>query len=273
MTDDIINQAIEEAKADNKPVEEVAESTTEETVVEEAQETATEEVQEHETKESDDVVFPRKAINAISRRDKQIGKLQAQLAAERAALQALREKATTTQDQDAPNEDNFDNYGDYIKALARHELKQETSQEAAKAQEAKLAETEAKWLDERSNYTIQKAQEAAKLIPNLQQMVIENEDVVAGFHPYIERAFLEADEPAMAFYALAKEGRLEEIANMSPAKAAIEIGKAEVRGLEYTKQRPVTKAPAPIASLKGTGSTGKTLDSMNSKELLKWLES
>ena len=272
MTDDIINQAIEEATV---PAE-VIEAPIEERAAESEQEDApaTEELTTDEPKESDDVVFPKKAINALSRRDKQIGKLQAERAALQAELQTYREKAITAQNQDAPNEDSFDNYGDYIKAVARHELKQETSQEAQKDAEARLQETDQRWLDERSNYTIEKTREAISTIPGLQQLITENADVVASLHPNTERAFLEADEPVLAFYALAKEGKLEALQSMSPAKAAMEIGKAEIRGAEYMKNKPVTKAPAPITPLKGNGQVNKNINGQSSwSDIQKWLNS
>lgn len=283
MTDEIINQVIQEAKASAQPIEEskqpaqAAQATEEVTTTDESTTEAKEAVDAKEAtdgKEPDDVVFPKKAINALSRRDKQIGKLQAQLAAERAELQALREKANqSAKPQNLPKEDDFDNYGDYLKAVARSEFEQEASQKAQQTQEQRLKETEQRWVDERTAYATEKAQEAVKQIPNLPQLITENADIVSEFNPFIERAFLEADEPVLAFYALAQEGKLEAIAKMSPARAAIEIGKAEIRGAELVKTKPITKAPAPIESLKGTGSGSKSLDNMNHKELLKWLES
>ena len=274
MTDEIINQAIEEATVE-APAETVAETPIEENAepaqVEEAPE-ATEETTE-EAQATEDTPFPKKAVNALARRDKKYSKLQAQHAADLSELQTFREQAKKAEIADVPQEDAYDNYGDYLKAVTRHEVKQEASEETQKQQEAQFAEKEQAYVVERETYAIERAQAAIAEIPGYQQLVTENADVLQSLPPHLERAFLEADEPAHAFYALAKEGGLEELASMSPARAAMAIGKAEVRGAAMAQKKQTTKAPAPIASLKGGGKTSKSLDTMNSDQLLAWVNS
>ena len=85
MTDEIINQAIESTPVEQMPV-----------VTPQEEVKATEEIAPTETIEPEEIPFPKKAVNALSRRDKQIGKLQAQLAAERAELAKYREQAAKT---------------------------------------------------------------------------------------------------------------------------------------------------------------------------------
>lgn len=254
--EDIINQAISEAT----PVESTQPI---ETTPAPAETTPT------ETPEPEDVPFPKKAVNALSRRDKQIGKLQAQLAADRAELAKYREQQKPV--DNSPKEESFDNYGEYLKAVARHEAKQELS-ETSKQQEtqATTAQDEA-WHAERTEYISQKAKDAIENIPDYKQLFMENADILQSLPPHIERAFYELDSPEMAFYALAKEGKLDAILEMSPVRAAAELGKAEVRGEALSKAKQITKAPAPIEGLKGVGSSTKTLDTMSSKELLDWV--
>ena len=279
MTDDIIDQAISEATIEapaetvtEEPIENTEEPAEVENTEEVAEEQATKESTE-EPKVQEEVAFPKKAVNALSRRDKQIGKLQAQLAAERSELQKLREQAEKSQAADIPKEDSFDNYGDYMKAVARHELKQESTQEKKEQLEAQELASEQGLVEEQVRNVNEKAEIARNDIPDYQQLFTENADVLQSLPPHIEKVFLEAEEPALAFYALAKEGKLESILDMSPARAAMAIGRAEVRGAELSKAKPVTKAPAPIASLKGAGKTSKTANTMTPRELLDWVNS
>ena len=138
MTDDIIDQVMSEAETvaietpieGNETQEEATEAPAEE-VTEESQEEATEEATE-EVKATEDTPFPKKAVNALARRDKKISKLQAEYAAATGELQKFRDQAQKAELENAPQEDAFDNYGDFKEAEIRHKLKQETSEENQK---------------------------------------------------------------------------------------------------------------------------------------------
>ena len=262
MTDDIINQAISESTAveTSQPIE---------TPTEEPK--AAEESTPTETHEPEDVPFPKKAVNALSRRDKQIGKLQAQLAAERAEVAKYREQQIKSPADTSPKEESFDNYGEYLKAIVRHEAQQELSQNSKKQEEQATTAQQEAWHAERTEYVTSKAQKAMETISDYKQLFMENSDILQSLPPHIERAFYELDSPELAFYALAKEGRLDAILDMSPVRAAAELGKAEIRGETLSKAKQITKAPSPIEGLKGTGSSTKSLDTMSSKELLDWV--
>lgn len=260
MTDEVINQAFESTTSPEAPVETPIENPTE----------AAQEIISTEPHEPEDVPFPKKAVNALSRRDKQIGKLQAQLAAERAETAKYREQQPKSPTDNSPKEESFDNYGEYLKAIARYEAKQELSENSRQQETQQSAIREEAWVNERSEYATERAKKAIETIPEYKQLFMEHADVLQSLPPHLERAFLEADAPEMAFYALAKEGRLEALLDMSPARAAMEIGRAEVRGEALSKARPVTRTPAPIQGVKGAAGSTKTLDTMNSGELMKW---
>lgn len=260
MTDEIINQAIESTLVEQEPVV---------TPQEEAK--APEEIAPTETIEPEDVPFPKKAVNALSRRDKQIGKLQAQLAAERAELAKYREQSAKTPQE--PKEEAFDNYGEFLEAKARMKFEQEQSEKIRQQEQQQTTQQREEYLAERENYTIEKAKAAIDNIPEYRQLMMENADIVQSFPPHVAEAFFEADEPALAFLALAKEGKLDSLLKMSPSRVAIEIGKAEMRGEILSKTRPVTKAPTPIQGLKGTGNATKTINADSSwEDLQKWLK-
>lgn len=263
MNEDIVNQAILESA----PVAEQQPITTPEITEEVAEESAS-----TEAKEPDDVPFPKKAVKALSRRDVKIGKLQANNAALEQRLAQYEQQQAKSPSGSAPKEEAFDNYGEYLKAVTRHELKQELSQSQKQQEEQHYASQQEAYYAERTDYAIDKAKLAIETIPDYKQLFMENADILQSLPPHIERAFYEAEEPALAFYALAKEGRLDAILEMSPARAAIEIGKAEVRGEALSKARQITKAPAPIEGLKGTGTSSKTISEHSTpQELLKWL--
>ena len=101
----------------------------------------------------------------------------------------------------------------------------------------------------------------------------EQGDLLDELPEHVQTAFLEAENPALAVYALAKEGKLQTLITMSPYQAAMAIGRAQDRGEALTKAKQVTNAPAPIAPAKGSGQGGKTLDRMDGNELMAWLKS
>ena len=226
-------------------------------------------------KAEDDVPFPKKAVNALSRRDRQIGKLRAEQQQLHAELQRLKaqaqpqEQSNSQRPSDYPDEDKFDNYGDFLKAVARYEARQEMAEGSKRQQQEFQSIQEQQWVAKREAEIADQASEAASSIPDFAQTIAEYSDVIDSFPPQLERLFLECEEPAMAFYALAKEGKLEDLIHMTPYRAAMEIGRAQDRGSALSQRKPITKAPAPIAPAKGIGSTGKSLADMDASEMLK----
>lgn len=253
--DDIINQAIESATAE---VESAAPT-------EQPIENAASDETPSEPQEPEDIPFPKKAINALSRRDKQIGKLQAQLAAERL-------KNQSSQGSAKPNvlreEDFQGTYGEFLKAQARQEFEAELASKTEKDNQTLAQQQEAEYFQARESVVSEEAKVLLESNPTYRQLVIENADIVEAMPIPIQRAFLDADNPIAAFCALAKEGKLESLSAMTPARAAMEIARAEVRGAALIKTKSISNAPTPISSSKGTGGTGKSLEKMSAKELL-----
>lgn len=246
-------------------------------------ETATSEVDQSETegetkeppKEQDDP-WPKKAQNALSKRDRQIGRMKAELEFLKAETAKLRESASAPrQDQSSqsniPKPDDYETYEDYITAKAIYQFKQEQAKatEANKATEQQSRDQAQfqQWVSERENLVSQKADEISKLIPDYIEFIEDNSDTLESLPRHIENAFLEADNGALAAYVLAKEGKLESLSQMSPTRAAAEIARAEDRGAAFLKTK-ISKAPQPIASARGTASSTTSLDELSPKELL-----
>lgn len=243
---------------------------------------------ETETKEGDvpdaegsdakpEEVFPKKALNALSYRDKKIGKLQANLELERQARQELERKlseynAPKQKPGDGrPQESDYTRYSDYMEALSDWKLDQRFKSFEGKQNESATNQQEAIWAAERlKNIDVQEA-EISKQFTDYHEVEDEYSEVVEALPPQIQRLFLEADNAPLAFYNLAKNGKLEGLATMSLAKAAMEIGRAQTQATPPPK--PQTKAPAPIPAARGSVPVSKQLDQMTPEELLKWVKS
>jgi len=264
-TEEIINQAMESTVTESPVV-------VEEPTTNESQE-ASEENISTETLESDDVVFPKKAVNALSRRDKTIAKLKAEQAADRAELQRFRETNNKLQESNEPSEADFETYGEYLEAKVLHKIETKQNEGVKKQEQAQSTAKQQEWIEERQAVLAEKAQDAVSKIPDYQAVYAEYQDVFEDLPEHINQAFLELDDAPLAFYALAKEGKLESLKSMSLSKAIIELGKAEDRGIAMTKVRQTTKAPTPLSANKGNGMVGKSLNNMSADELLKWAKS
>jgi len=253
MTDDFINQTIQAAvTAQSEPTaapESVETPTTE----------ATDETSQQEPVEAVDIPFPKKAVNLIDKRNKQLTKARAESYALEAELYKYRE-AERVQKEKPLDEATFEgNYSDFLKEQAIREYEQKQSETKRQQEQSVSSKEEEVWVAERSQNLDTKAKEALAKIPDYAQVFQDNADVMESMNPDVGRAFLEIDEPALAFYALAKEGLLEEVLSMSPFRAAMEIARAEMRGISMTTLKLASKAPAPISGVRGGGSgSGKT---------------
>lgn len=237
-----------------------------------------------ETPEADDrepdVAFPKKAVNAISRRDKQIGKLRAQNEAFQAQLAELQTAATKAMpakqavaDPNQPTEEQFDNYGEYLKASIKYELaKDQPKDQAAPTQPNQATPEQIQQYQARVErvqaIAVQEA-EFLKIAPDYHDVEAEYQDLIDQAPADLVNLFLEVENPPQAFYTLAKQGKLEALLDMPLHKAAIEIGKAAAMGVQPKK---VSSAPTPIKSASGSGSGSKAIDAMNPNELRAWLK-
>jgi hypothetical protein len=114
------------------------------------------------------------------------------------------------------------------------------------------------------------AKKVAGEVPEYAALVKENNDYLNILPESVQEAFLEADNAPLALYALMKEGRLEDLEDLSPSRIAMEVGRAEERGKAYLGSvKKATNTPPPIESLKGTGRATKDLDSMSVEDLMK----
>lgn len=187
-------------------------------------------------------------------------------------IQRLKSSPQSSADK-APDPKDFEDYGEYLKADARYavreELKKELSDRENKSKESAKTQAFDAHKEERLKDIAQMSQDFAKATPEFQALVQEHQEYFQGSLPeVVEAALLEAENPVLAIYALMKEGKLEALEDMSPYKISMEIGKAELRALNYLNQNKATNAPTPIKAAKGTGKIGKSLEDMSVPELM-----
>lgn len=270
-----------DAAADTNDVQsgaEEAEIETTETESEDDEGSEPDKQQQRSKSGDDDTPFPKKAVNAISRRDRRIGQLNAQLRQANVELAQFRQHQQQTQqrgDDGEPSEDDFETYGEYLKAVAKHAAQKESGQHRAADQEAVLQHRQLQayhaWRQERGNDIDADGEALAKELPEFRQMMEENLDIVQALPPQIQQLFLqlESRDANLAFLALAQEGKLETLLHMPPQLAAVAIGRAADRGAAMLASKKTSKAPNPMAPNRGRGSGIKSEDSMSGAELLR----
>lgn len=226
--------------------------------------------------------FPKKAKNAISRRDRQIAKLQAQI---RQMQQAHVQQAAVNKQPEQtlePREEDFDNYGDFLEAKVMHNLRKEMG---AQVEQSNAAQNQQQQIAQYEQYVAQKMQkmnesisEREKKSPGFQEAFREtyeeNAELLSYMPPEIERIFFEADDTALAFFNLANSGKLVDVMQMTPYQAAMEVAKAQIQPVMHTQKTAQKQLPpAPITGARGTGKTQKGLADLEGDELLERLAS
>lgn len=157
----------------------------------------------------------------------------------------------------------------YFEDLADWKLEQKLSERDKKSTEVTQQAKQQEYFQERVDFQADKEAEFAKQVPEYMNTVYgQYGDFMQNLPKHVAQALIEADNAAPALLALATEGKLEDLADMSPYKVAMEIAKAEIRGEQYLNRNKVTNAPTPTRTAKGTGSYAKPLMDLPMEELL-----
>lgn len=220
-----------------------------------------------------DVEFPKKAVNALNRKDKKINKLRAErreLQAQMRELEAKLKDAPQSKGHSEINPDDFDNYGDYINAQVEALVEQRMTQSQYDMQKQQLTKQQEQELQKRNEIVLEQAREAAQTLTDLPQLWEQNAAILDALPDQITDMFYELDNAAAAVYVLAKEGKLQGLMHKNPYLAANEIINAQSRGIELLSkpQTRISQAPQPIKPAGGNVKTSKTINQMSGKELL-----
>lgn len=212
--------------------------------------------------------FPKKAVNALNRKNKQIHALRAKMR----ELEAHIAKASQGSQQNqvvAPREEDFDTYGEFLKAEMRHALKQEIGGMNQQQQQNQLHQQQASIRAQQDAIIEQNVRELVNAHPDVAKTLREHAHVLENMPPHIEQLFYELDDVAAASYALAKEGRLEDLYYMQPQMAIAEMVRAQERGRNYLTKK-TSQAPKPVASVTGGGGGSTPLGNQSVDDLMKW---
>lgn len=220
------------------------------------------------TSDDDNVVFPKKAINALSRKDKQIGKLRAQLEQLKAMQPQAKPEPAKPVDDGAPKIEDFENHLDYLEARADWKAEQKMKEFKGEQTQTQQTQQEQQWLAQRVNDVDKQAEEFAKEYPQITALAQQYEATITALPQEIKLALLKADNPPLAFLNLATSGVLDELGDMSLEDARVEIKLA----LKQQPSKPKSNTPKPMSSTRGIASGGKDLTSMTPDELLKWVK-
>jgi len=272
----IIAEATAQPQADNaKPAEQEAADSIEPQATEEAPPEETSQETDDVSKKPDSELTPEQLEKREANRQSHLNRKLAKqrLRNENAELKARLEKleqAQTTPKAEQPNSppklENYEDLDSWVLATAKF-LKEQDTKTEPQVQQQNPADSH------KQMRTVEISQQAKKFageVPEYAALVKENNDYLNMMPESVQEAFYEADNAPLALYALMKEGRLEDLEDLSPSRIAMEVGKAEERGKAYLSSvKKATSAPPPLESLKGTGRATKDLDSMSVAELMK----
>lgn len=176
-----------------------------------------------------------------------------------------------------PKEEDFQTWGEFQDAKDKYfeDLSDWKVEQALAARDSAVAKNTPPQVDPKVVGRIQEVanQEAefAKENPEYSTLYEQNAEFMNNLPLHIAEALMLADNASLALFALMKEGKLDDLEDMSPAQVIMEIGKAQIRGNSYLNKQPenkATNAPAPLTPAKGNANTGKSLNEKSVEELM-----
>jgi hypothetical protein len=237
------------------------------------------EVQEDIAEPEDDTPFPKKAVNAISRREKKIEKLRAENEQLKAQLQQTAPKEQVPpfkepgdQKKDTPpNPDDFVEWDDYLQAKVEYGVAKALEARASQEKQSEVSRKEQEYFSQRIKDFGASVDKHSKRISDFEVIGDRIEkDVLPNLSADVQTAILESEDGALALYTLMKEGRIEDLEDMDGRQALKFLAKAEVRGQKFVENsRKVSAAPKPIQAVKGTGTYKKDVYDMTPDEIRK----
>lgn len=207
---------------------------------------------------------------ALNKKNRYIDNQRQRIRTLEAEMQKLQSQASQNKTT-APEMEKFESVMDYMDAKQNYTLEQKLAEQAQQQQMTALQQQQAVLREQQAQGIAETMNELLTSNPDVAKVISQHAPVIQNMPPHIESLMLEIDNAPAATYALAKEGRLQDLYFMPPHIAAAHLVQAEIRGEQYLQQtaRVVkTQAPAPIGSLKGTGKSSKSLGSMTPDEIV-----
>lgn len=245
------------------PVSEATETQTPEVETTEAVETKEGSADEQQQKAND----PVKLEKALNRKKSELRQLKAQRSQERNEIEFLRKEIETIRTSQNPKKEP-ETVEQYLSNLAEEKAAAKIKEHTEAINRNREAETQREKQVRKHQEFTEKAEQLAESLPDFFEVLQENAD-----EP-VEQHVLEAlgESPLGAYYAI-KEGLIESLNAMSPAKAAMEIAKLELKGSSFINAKPVSRTPNPMKATRGNAAGSSSLESMDAKQLMNWLRS
>lgn len=167
--------------------------------------------QEEESQETEDntegetegeVEFPKKAVNALNRKNKQINKLRAQMRELEAKLNEEPEKPEPKH----IDESQYDTWEEYNAAKVEALVDEKTKQTQSDMERQQLAQQKEMLQAQRNQHIREQAEEATEVFSDLPQVWSENAQLLDSLPEEISDIFYSIDHAPAAVYTLAKEG-------------------------------------------------------------------
>lgn len=254
-----------ETEVENAPVTDDAIEATEEVSTENEAEKVGD-----DTDDGGDISKEMKTIKkALNKKNRYIDNQRAKIRSLEAQMQQLKSQPQTK--TEAPNMEKFESVLDYMKADQSYNLEQKLAEQAQQHQLANLQAQQNMVREQQEQAITEVVSEMLNSNSDFRDVVTKNAHTIQNMPPHIEALMYEIDNAPAATYALAKEGKLQDLYYMPPHLAAAHLVQAEIRGQQYLQQstRPPKQAPEPIGSLKGTGKPSKTMSTMTPDEIVK----
>ncbi len=209
---------------------------------------------------------------ALNKKNRYIDNLRARNRALQAEMQKLKASPNGSV-KPPPSMDQFESVLDYVKAENAYELDKRLSEQQSQQQLSLLEQQQAAIRQQQTQAMAQDFAELSSASSEAKAILEQAMPLVGQMPDHLDELFFEIDNAAAAIYALAKEGRLQDVYYMHPHIAAAEIVQAQHRGLQYmanaTRQVPQKQPPKPLDGLKGRAKTSRDYKDMSPDEIVK----
>lgn len=258
-TQTIIDSVMSEAATPEPKTPNVGDTDAQQPEVDTPEPVEDEEVQD-EADAGEEGDIPAKVKKALDKKSRYARNLKERLRAAERLIEEMKSQKYEPKQIDAETFDG--SYGELIKQQAIEEAMARLSQTQNDTQIKHLTAQQEAIRQEQAQSLATDAAEYGKQSEDFAKTMRETHQKFDALPPQIEQLFYDLDEPILAAYALAKEGRIEKLAYMNPYVAAAEIFAAQDRGAKYMQQgskpRPASTngktAPAPMVGVRGASS-------------------
>lgn len=170
-------------------------------------------------------------------------------------------------DDSEPTIDKFQNFDEYVAAKAEWIAARKIEQTLTEREKRQVAERESAERIKTAEQWQQRLQKATAEMPDFEDVLASSDVPMTAT---MQQAIMESDiGPKLAYHLARNPDDAVKIAQMSPTKATIALGRLEER-LSANPTKTASNAPAPITPVGQRATVSKDPDKMSTDEWLKW---